>query len=134
MLGDKIGEESGLIIGTKVLSVDPSPTLEVSFQAQGRLLGIETTEIGTYTSRMRADGTIYGEGQGVTMAADGSTATWKGSGVGRATGEGMAASYRGAIYYSTQSESLARLNEIAAIYEFEVDAAGAVSAVIWEWS
>ncbi len=133
MLGDKIGEDSGQITGTKVLSVEP-PTLEVSFQAQGRLLGIETTEVATYTSQMRADGTIYGEGQGVVMASDGSVATWKGSGVGRATGEGMAASYRGAIYYSTTSESLSRLNEIAAVFEFEVDAEGATSAVFWEWS
>jgi hypothetical protein len=133
MLGDKIGEESGQITSTKVLSVDPSPLLEVSFQAQGQLLGIETTEVATYTSQMRADGTIYGEGHGVVMASDGSMATWKGSGVGKATGEGMAVSYRGALYYSTQSESLSRLNEIAAIFEFEVDAEGATSTVLWEW-
>ena len=134
MLGDKLGEESGQITGFKVLEVSPIPRVEVSFQSQGRLLGIEAQTVATYTSEMRPDGTVYGEGHALLTGADGSTANWKGSGVGRQTGEGMAASFRGAVYYSTASESWARLNEIAGVYEFEIDAEGNTSGVAWEWS
>ena len=58
-------------------------------------------------------------------------ATWKGGGVGKFTGGGV--SYRGAIYYSTASQKLARLNGIATVFEFEVDADGNTQSKIWEW-
>ena len=133
MLGDKIGEESGQITSVKVVSSNP-PTTEVSFQATGQILGVETSTIGTYQSVMRPDGTIYGEGEGLVMTADGEGLSWKGSGVGSLTGEGMGAKYRGAIYYSTESEKLAKLNGIAAVFEFEADAEGKTNGLIWEWS
>ncbi len=133
MLGEKIGEEQGQITGVRVLSVDGDPKLEVSFQGTGNLLGVETTDIGTYESVMRPDGTIYGEGHGVIMTADGEGVTWKGAGVGTPTGVGMAVSYRGAIYFSTASEKLAALNTYAAVYEFDVDENGATSATFEAW-
>ena len=133
MLGDKIGEENGQITGMKVVSTNP-PTTEISFQATGQLLGVATNAFATYTSVMRPDGTIYGEGNGLITTADGEGATWKGSGVGVLTGEGMGAKYRGAIYYSTTSKKLAKLNSIAAIFEYEVDAEGKTHGITWEWS
>ncbi len=133
MLGDKLGELSGQVIGMRVLPSDGAPKMEVSFQAKGRLLGVETAEHGTYVSVLRPDGTLYGEGQGVSMGVGGQGATWKGTGVG-VMKEGGAISYRGSIYYSTASEEWARLNRVAAVYEYEVDAEGNASAVTWEWS
>ncbi len=133
MLGDKLGEENGQITGTKVVSTNP-PTTEISFQATGQILGVETSTIATYTSVMRPDGTIYGEGEGLLLTADGEGVSWKGSGVGSLTGEGMGATYRGAIYYSTESEKLSKLNSIAAVFEYDVDAEGKTHGVIWEWS
>jgi len=135
MLGEKIGEESGQVIGTRVLPGDAGGIeMEASFQAQGRILGVDGVDTGTYVSRMRPDGTIYGEGQGLLVTADGDFATWKGSGVGHPTGEGMAIQFRGALYYETSSEALDRLNHIVGIYEYDVDADGKTHAVLWEWS
>jgi hypothetical protein len=66
MLGEMIGEESGQTTGIRVLpSEGPAPTVEVSFQAGGKLLGAETTDMGTYSSVVRPDGTLHGAGQGV---------------------------------------------------------------------
>src|SRR5438105_729044 len=70
MLGDKIGEESGQVIGTRVLASDTGPKLETTFQMQANLLGVEGTDIGTYWSVLRPDGTLYGEGNGVVMTAE----------------------------------------------------------------
>ena len=135
MLGDALGEEHGQVLVRRVLPSDGGgPAVEVSFEAKGRLLNLDSTDMGSYVSHVRPDGTIYGEGQGVLITSDGGMATWKGQGVGRFTGKGTAVSYRGALYYQSASPSLARLNGVAAVYEYEVDENGKTSAKLWEWS
>jgi len=132
MLGEQLGETRGKRTSRRVLSVDGGFKVEVAFESEGKLLGVAGMEIGTYWSSSRPDGTLYGEGQGVVITSDGEAATWKGSGVGKFTGGG-GVSYRGAIYYTTASQKWARLNGIAAVFEFDVDPEGNTSAKIWEW-
>jgi hypothetical protein len=132
MLGEVIGESRGKRSGRRVLSVDNGFKVEVAFESKGKLLGIDAMEVGTYWSVSRPDGSLYGEGHGVIIGADGNNATWKGQGVGKLA-EGGAVSYRGAVYYSTASPKLARLNSVAAVFEFEVDAEGNTHSKLWEW-
>ena len=131
MLGDQIGESAGKRIVRRVLSSDPL-TIEVSFEDAGNILGVATNGLGTYTSVARADGSLYGEGQGAMMTQDGEGITWTGSGVGK-FGPGGSISYRGMLYYRTPSQKLARVNNICAVFEYEVDAAGNTTSKIWEW-
>ena len=63
---------------------------------------------------------------------DGEIVTWKGIGIGRLLAGG-AVSYRGCLSYSTASAKLARLNSIAGVFEFEVDATGNTHSKVWEW-
>jgi hypothetical protein len=134
MLGEQVAEETGKVTTQRVLPTGAhGPEIEVSFEGRGTLLGIGATDLGTYTAVLRSDGTFYGQGQGIVMTEDGEAATWIGNGVGRFTGEGGAVSWRGAIYYYTASQKLARLNSVAAIYEFEVDEDGGVQNKVWEW-
>ena len=131
MLGELIGESRGKRTARRVLSTNPFK-VEVSLETSGTLLGVEVNEIATYWSEGRADGSLYGEGQGVIITKDGEAATWKGQGVGRFVAGG-AVSYRGAVYYSTTSPKLARLNTIAAVFEFDADANGNTHSKLWEW-
>jgi hypothetical protein len=133
MLGEKIGEMSGKINLQRVLA-NPggSPKMETSFEANGSLLGINVKETGTYCTVVRPDGTLYGEGQGVTMTKDGKMATWTGHGVGTTKKDGTA-SYRGALYYQTSPPRLSRLNKVALLFEYEVDAEGNTRSEFWEW-
>ena len=133
MLGDKIGTESGKVTSQRVLA-NPGggPRMETSIRTTGTLLGVNQTSTATYSSVMRPDGTVYGEGQGITMGEDGSAATWVGQGVGTLK-KGGAVSYRGALYYQTSSPRWARLNNVAAIFEYEVDGEGNTTGEIWEW-
>ena len=134
MLGEQIGEETGQITGMRVLpDQGHAAKVEVSFQQTGTLLGAHVNDMGTYISVTRPDGTLFGDGQGVTMTEDGEMATWRGQGVGRFTGRGGAVSYRGAIYYQTTSERLARLNSIAVVFEYESDESGKTAAKAYEW-
>ncbi|MSQ15390.1 MAG: hypothetical protein EXR50_05960 [Dehalococcoidia bacterium] len=133
MLGDKVGEAQGKITGRRVLpSTGGGPVVETSYEAAATHLGIKATDIGTYKSVARPDGTLWGEGQGVLMGAGGEMATWVGTGVGHFTSTG-GISFRGAVYYQSSSPAWARLNTVAAVYEHEIDASGNASNQIWEW-
>ena len=131
MLGELIGETTGKRIVRRVLETNP-PTVEVSFEESGKMLGAATTGIGTYTSIVRPDGTIYGDGQGAIFSADGEMIAWKGSGQGK-FGPGGAVSYRGILYFQTASQKFARLNAAPGVFEYEVDSEGKTRTKIWEW-
>jgi hypothetical protein len=134
MLGEQIGEATGQITGTRVLPDEGAgPRVEVSFQDNGTLLGVHGTTMGTNVSMVRPDGTFFSDGQGIIMTDDGEVVTWRGQGVGRPTGHGMATSGRGAVYCQTTSERLARLNGFALLFEFEADESGKTATKTWEW-
>ncbi len=130
MLGDLIFEEKGKVTGRRVLD---ETTMEVSFQSQTKVKGIDGMNMGTYTSTMMPDGSMYGQGQGFVMSNDGQMVSWKGSGIGRFVQAGKVR-YTGAIYLSTQSKgSLASLNNTAVVFEHEGDMEGNISSKGWEW-
>jgi hypothetical protein len=137
MLGDKVGELRGKVTGRRVLPPDgPAPKVETSFEIAGALLGIEATMLGTYWSTIRPDGTLYGEcpQQGLVMTAGGDLGPWSGAGVGRFVDPGGAVNFRGAIYFHGATGALACLNEVAVLYEWEIDAQGNGQAAFWEWT
>lgn len=133
MLGENIGGETGKVTVQRVLpNGGGPPKTETSVRATGSLLGIETTDIGSYDSVLRADGTLFGEGQGIVMGKGGQVATWVGQGVGTIK-EGGAVAFRGAVYYESSSPDWSRLNSRAALFEYEVDAEGNTKSELWEW-
>jgi hypothetical protein len=131
MLGEQISETKGKRLVRRVISVDP-PTAEVSFEDAGNILGVPTNGMGSYTSIVRPDGSIYGHGQGLNMTPDGESITWTGTGVGH-FGPGGSVSYRGMLFFRTTSQKLARINNACGAFEYEVDAAGATVSKVWEW-
>jgi hypothetical protein len=131
MIGELISETTGKRVVRRMISDEP-PQVEVSFEDSGKTLGVATTGFGTYTSTIRPDGSIYGEGQGIMMTADGEGATWKGGGIGKFTAGG-GVSYRGMLYFKTTSQKLAKLNTVGGAFEYEVDGQGNTKSKIWEW-
>ena len=133
MLGEKIGEMAGKVTSQRVLSIEGgSPKMESSFQQNGSVLGTNVKESGTYWTIARADGTHYSEGQGVMRLKEGKMATWKGHGVGTVKRDGSA-TYRGAIYFQTMPPKWSRLNKVAVLFEYEIDADGNSRSEYWEW-
>lgn len=134
MLGDFIGEEHGRITGQRVLPGEHGlpPAVESSFAASGTLLGVPVRDIGTYTSRLRADGTLDGGGQGVLTGPEGAHATWTGHGVGTFTESG-GNSFRGAIVYESDSPEFAALRGVAGVFEWETSADGQAAGKLWAW-
>lgn len=66
------------------------------------------------------------------MTSEGESVTWTGTGLGH-FGAGGAVSYRGMLFFQTTSQKLARLNNTCGAFEYDVDAAGATVAKMWEW-
>jgi len=131
MLGEQIGETKGRRLVRRVISIDP-PTAEVSFEDTGQMLGIPTAGMGSYTSTIRPDGSVFGHGQGLSMTQEGEAITWTGTGVGK-FGPGGSVSYRGMLFFQTASQKLARVNNACGAFEYEVDASGDTISKIWEW-
>src|SRR4029453_6685218 len=103
MQGEKIGEESGKVTSRRVLpNPGGSPKMETSVQTDLTLLGVKATNMVTYWSAVRPDGTLYGEGHGIVMGKEGDLATFIGQGVGTIKKDGSV-SFRGALYYQSSS-------------------------------
>src|SRR5262245_59675211 len=133
MLGDKLGNTMGKVVLRRVLAAGASATrVETTQQGVGTLLGVELREMGTYESVLRPDGTLYGSGQGLYMGGGGEMATWIGHGVGTLK-KGGGVSFRGAIYVYSTSEKWKRLNAVAGLFEYEVDADDNYKATLTEW-
>ncbi len=131
MLGDKISESKGKRLVRRVLCVDP-PTAEVTFEDSGKVLGVPVTGMGSYTSVVRPDGSIFGSGQGMMTTKEGEGVTWTGTGLGH-FGPGGSVSYRGMLFFRTTSQKLARMNNACGAFEFEVDAKGGTVSKVLEW-
>jgi hypothetical protein len=130
MLGALNGETKGKRIVRRVISTDPT-TVEVSFEDSGHLLGVSTTGMGTYTSVIRPDNSIYGEGQGINLTQDGEGISWTGTGLGKFGPDG-ALSYRGMLFFRSNSQKIS-LGSACGAFEYEVDLAGNTMSKIWEW-
>jgi hypothetical protein len=133
MLGEKIAEGRGKRIYRRILpSSGGQLRAEVTGEDAGKVLGVDYNGNLTYTAETTPQGTLFGEGNGVYITADGELVTWTGQGRGILK-PGGAVSYRGAIYYTTASAKLARLNSVAGVFEFEVDGEGNTHGQVWEW-
>jgi hypothetical protein len=64
-LGEIIGEGHGKVTAMRVL---PDGKIEVSQQGTCKLLGSEISDMVTYWTTMRPNGTVYGEGQQAFMS------------------------------------------------------------------
>ena len=133
MLGDKLGSETGKVILQRVLPSAPGGVrTETTQRGTGTLLGVEYQGSSTYESELRPDGTIFGQGQGIYTGKGGEVATWVGQGVGTMA-DGGGVSFRGAIYIYSTSASWQRLNAVATVFEYEVDADDNYKSEYSEW-
>jgi hypothetical protein len=133
MLGKLIAESKGKRSYRRVLEAGAAGfKVEVAFESQGKMLGLDAMEVGTYVSETRPDGTLIGQGQGVLLTKSGMI-SWIGHGAGTVDAKGNA-SYRGSVLYSTANEKLAKqLHVCAGVFEFSADADGNTKAKVWEW-
>jgi hypothetical protein len=134
-LGKQIGELSGRITGTRVVTplVGGPAQVEIAFQGSGTLLRQQVAEVGTFVQGARPGGILYAEGDILFLTADGESAQFRGIGVGRPTGPFPAGHYATCGTTQTESRALSHLNEVAAVGEFDSDEEGNYRWTAWEW-
>lgn len=131
MLGDLVYESKGKITGERVLELNP-PKIESSYTVEGKLKGVEVTELGTYTSNMRPDGTLCGEDKSITKAKDGSVTTATARGIGRFTGPEKIR-FRGfATLGAEGTGTFGAVNSMLIAFEVEINGENIVLKG-WEW-
>lgn len=135
MLGEKIGELTGQVIGTRILPGGDYRyvRMEISVRETGQVCGVDVTDYATYTVFERVPGQLYGEGQGIIEAAE-AGAIYNGHGVSRMAGAGMQVAFRFSIAFQAGADGpFARLNNVLVIGEHDVDDQGNTKTTIWEW-
>ena len=134
MLGEKLGEEQWKITGRRVLPGDDYRYLkmEISFETQSTVLGIQGMNMGTYTIFERIPGQLYGEGRGIFMTNDGKGGIWNGHGVGHMSETGEM-SFAASVAFQTDADSLARLNGMLVLVEHHADMQGNARSTLYEW-
>ncbi len=134
MLGELLAQGSGKRTGMRVVESDgPSPKVEISIAGASTVLGVKAQMMATFWNTFKADGVLYGEGQGLLMTEQGDVAQFKGFGIARVSAPGAPIRYAVCDSFATTSERLARLNSVAAVSEYEVDQEGNYSYKAFEW-
>ena len=135
-LGSPIMESNGMITGQRVLEVYPIPKMEVSFFQNSTLKGnISASEMGTYESVMKKDGSVYGKGQGMIFTQNGEMAIYTAQGIGHTAPNGNMV-FLGSLFFDTNSTTgqLSFLKNMVGMFEYEVDHRdGKTTAKVWEW-
>ena len=133
MLGDKLGNVTGKVVLRRVQPSDVgSVRTESTQRGTGTLLGVQLQEMTTYESLLRPDGTLFGTGQGIYMGTGGEMATWTGHGVGTFSKDG-GVSFRGALFLYSTTPKWQRLNGVATLFDYEVDADDNYKGAFTEW-
>jgi hypothetical protein len=134
--GKLIYEGRGEITGQTVLQ---GPTVQTSFSSNDTISkgsgpnNEKVKEIGTYTSTPRASGILYGEGKGVITGKNNEMVTWTSQQIGTMTPEGKII-FHGSMFFNSLSQvgSLAFLDNMPALFSFEVDSSKNTITKVWE--
>ena len=126
-------EEEGKITNQRVLQVHPHPVIESTFVSNQTIFGdIQARNLGTYWATLYTNGTVHGEGHGISTTTGGEMVTWTAEGVGNANPEGDVR-FEGSLFFNTSSEGeLSNLNNKVAFFVYEVDSDGNTSDSVWE--
>ena len=134
MLGKKVAEMTAVTANKMLPSNNGQPRFETSCEGTGTMLGVEGQFMATYLAQINPDGSVYGEcpDSGVVLTAEGPV-TFRANGAGAFTEDG-GAKFRGSAFFTTAVPSLAELNGMCLVHEWDVDGDGNATWQLWEWS
>jgi hypothetical protein len=135
VLGEKLWEEKGKIMGFSIKSAGPEGQhMEQSFTSVCKGFGRfpNGTNVGTMDVVMAPDGGYSGSGQGIATSQDGDVLTWKIYFFGKM--EAQKGRSFGIISFRTASQKLAWINKTVVAMEGTVDAKTMeLSTIGYEW-
>ena len=82
IIGDPFYTENTKSTNIKVLSIDPIPSVEVTYTGNSTMGGAPTQTIGTTVDKMNNDGTVSSKGQAIILTASGQVITYRSESIG----------------------------------------------------
>ncbi|KAA2282086.1 hypothetical protein [Candidatus Nitrosocosmicus sp. SS] len=147
-LGPPIYTETTKSTNTRVLSIDPVPTVEVSYVGNSTMNRSTTQTIGTIVDKMGADGAVYSQGQAIILNENGQVFTYKTESKGYYNPDGSFTD-NGVMMFdipfqdskesgssssnATSTNSTMNINNIFGIYKKTVDPLGKGFTKVWKW-
>ena len=87
-LGSAFYTENTKSTNIKVSSIDPIPTVEVTYTGNSTIGGASTQTIGTIVDKMNNDGTVSSKGQAIILTASGQVITYRSESIGNYNPDG----------------------------------------------
>ena len=82
ILGSPFYTENTKSTNIKVISIDPIPTVEVTYTGNSTIGEAPTQTIGTIVDKMNTDGTVSSKGQAIILTASGQVITYRSESIG----------------------------------------------------
>ncbi len=133
----------------KVSSIDPIPTVEVTYTGNSTIGGAPTQTLGTIVDKMNNDGTVSSKGQAIILTASGQVITYRSESIGNYNPDGSFSdsgimvfqlpfktnSANSTSLSSNSTDSLnAQFDNLFGIYKKTVDPEGNGLTKVWKWS
>ena len=132
----------------KCISIDPIPTVEVTYTGNSTMGGAPTQTIGTIVDKMNTDGTVSSKGQAIILTASGQVITYRSESIGTYNPDGSFSDSGVMVFHlpfkmnSTNSTGLSsnstdtfytQFDNLFGIYKKTVDPEGNGLTKVWKW-
>ena len=133
---------------TKVLSIDPIPTVEVTYTGNSTINGAPTQTIGTIIDKMNNDGSVSSKGQAIILTPSGQVLTYRSESIGTYNPDGSFSDSGIMVFHTpfkmnptnstdtssnTTSSLHAQFDNLFGIYKKTVDPEGNGLTKVWKW-
>jgi len=148
-LGSPFYTENTKSTNIRVISIDPVPTVEVTYNGNSTIGGSTTQTIGTIVDKMNTDGTVSSEGQAIILTASGQVITYRSESIGTYNSDGSFSVSGAMIFHmpfkmnkdksttdlsSNSTDTLySQFDNLFGIYKKTVDPEGNGLTKVWKW-
>ena len=148
-MSDPFYTENTKSTNTKVSSIDPIPTVEVTYIGNSTINGAPTQTIGTITDKMNKDGSVSSKGQAIILTALGQVLTYGSESIGTYNADGSFSDSGIMVFHmpfkmnptnSTDTSSnttdplQTQFDNLFGIYKKTVDPDGNGLTKVWKWN
>ena len=147
VIGDPFYTENTKSTNIKVLSIDPIPSVEVTYTGNSTMGGAPTQTIGTTVDKMNNDGTVSSKGQAIILTASGQVITYRSESIGTYNPDGSFSNSGVMVFHlpfktnstgSTHSSNstdtfYTQFDNLFGIYKKTVDPEGNGLTKVWKW-
>jgi hypothetical protein len=147
-LGAPFYIESTKSTNIKVITIDPIPSVEVTYTGNSSIGGAPTQTIGTTVDKMNTDGTVSSKGQAIILTASGQVITYRSESIGNYNPDGSFSNSGVMVFHlpfktnSTGSAGVSsnstdtistQFDNLFGIYKKTVDPEGNGLTKVWKW-